>query len=481
MSIKHAIKWSFFAELASKVVTPLVFVILARLLTPEDYGVVAAATMVISFSQIFWEAGMSKAYIQYQGDRDAGANAAFWLNNTLGAVVALVLILIAPLLAEKIFHDPRVSLVLRVMALQVFLSALGSIHTAYLQKDMQFRRLFWVRLATVTFPGLISIPLAVTGLGYWALVVGTLAGQAVQLAMLWRMSEWKPSLSFDEQVARRLARFGVWVATSGLLAWFYVWADSLIVGMYLGARELGLYRTGNAFASMIYSLLFGPVLPVLYSHFSSIQEDRERIRQVLFTVVRVITFIAVPTGFVLFAMSEPIGEIVFGSRWSGIGIVIAVMGLMHGFAWVVGANGEAYRAIGHPSYETKIMASTLVFYLGAYIWSIQYGFAVFLWTRLTMALAAMGVHFWVAHIALQFPVSRALIYVGKIALVGLPLLWIGSHIDYFGEDAFHRAMTAAIVVVTWTLGYLWLLERKSLIPETLQMILRRRRERTATP
>lgn len=481
MSIKHAIKWSFFAELASKVVTPLVFVILARLLTPEDYGVVAAATMVISFSQIFWEAGMSKAYIQFQGDREAGANAAFWLNNALGAVVAVALVLIAPVVAEKIFHDPRVSLVLRVMAFQVFLSALGSIHTAYLQKDMHFQRLFWVRLTTVTVPGLISIPLAATGMGYWALVVGTLTGQLMQVTMLWRMSRWKPSLTFDEQVARRLARFGAWVAASGLLAWFYLWADSLIVGMYLGPHDLGLYRTGNAFAIMIYSLLFSPVLPVLYSHFSSIQEDRERIKQVLFTVVRVITFIAVPTGFVIYALSDPIGRIVFGANWTGIGFVISVMALMHGFAWVVGANGEAYRAIGHPSYETKIMASTLVFYLVAYLVSIRQGFTVFLWTRLCMALAAMGIHFWVAHRAIRFPVTRSLLYLAKISFVGLPLIWIGNHIESFGEELLSRTLTAGVVAVSWTFGYLWLLERKSLIPDTLQMILRRRRERIATP
>ena len=108
MQLTHALKWSFLSEIASKAVQPLVFVELARLLTPEDYGVVAAATMVISFSQIFLEAGMSKALIQYQGVRFAAANAAFWINIALGILVAGVLVAISSLVADHIFHDPRV-------------------------------------------------------------------------------------------------------------------------------------------------------------------------------------------------------------------------------------------------------------------------------------------------------------------------------------------------------------------------------------
>lgn len=114
MSVRHALKWFFLSEIASKAVQPLIFIILARLLTPDDYGVVAAVTMVLSFSQIFWEAGMGKTIIQYRGDRAAAANVAFWINNALGVVVAGVLVAISGEVADRVFHDPRVALVLRV-------------------------------------------------------------------------------------------------------------------------------------------------------------------------------------------------------------------------------------------------------------------------------------------------------------------------------------------------------------------------------
>jgi PST family polysaccharide transporter len=170
--------------------------------------------MVISFSQIFWEAGMGKAIIQYQGERTAAANAAFWVNNALGIVVAGVLVAVSGLVADKIFHDLHVAPVLQVMALQVFLSASVSVHTALLQKDMQFKHLFWVRLATVAIPGLTSIPLCVVWHGLLGAGDRCLGGQTMQVAILWKTSPWKPCFSFDPAVAKGLARFGRWVAAT---------------------------------------------------------------------------------------------------------------------------------------------------------------------------------------------------------------------------------------------------------------------------
>lgn len=226
MNISRALKWSFLSGITSRGIQPLVFVILARLLTPEDYGVVAAATMVISFSQIFWEAGMGKAIIQYSGEHSTAASTAFWINSFLGVVVAGLLIKMSGTLADNIFHDHRVEPVLQAMTLQILLSAIVSVHIALFQKDMHFKKLFWVRLLTVGIPGLVSIPLAWKGMGYWALVVGTLTGQTLQVLLIWQMSKWHPTWQFNYSIAKKLLRFGSWVACTGLLGWFYLWTDN---------------------------------------------------------------------------------------------------------------------------------------------------------------------------------------------------------------------------------------------------------------
>jgi len=200
MSLTHraiqAFKWSVLGEVASRAVGPLVFIVLARLLVPEDFGVVAAAMVIISFSQVFSDAGLGKALIQRQNRVEESANVVFWINLGIGLVIVAILIAAAPLIAG-FFHDERITPVVRVLSLQILLAAFSSVHTALLQKDLNFKQLFWVRLVTTAAPGLASIPLAIHGMGYWALVAGTLVGQVVQSTMFWMLSPWRPQWGLD--------------------------------------------------------------------------------------------------------------------------------------------------------------------------------------------------------------------------------------------------------------------------------------------
>lgn len=473
MSFAHALKWSFLSELAAKAIQPVVFIILARLLTPEDFGVMSAALMVIGFSQIFWEAGMGKALVQRQTDIEDAANAAFWINICLGFVIAAVVYLVAGPVARTFFHDERVTAVLQLMTLQVVLGAVSSVHTALLQKDMGFKKLFWVRFTTIGLPGLASIPLAWNGMGYWALVTGTLVGQAAQVAMLWQLSHWRPKWTFQSVVAKEMGYFGAWVGASGLLGWFYTWADSLIVGMYLGSHELGLYRTGNQFASMIFAMLFGPIIPVLYSHLSRMNRDKARICKAADKIIRTLTFIAVPVAMIVFSLAAPIGNALFGDKWHGIAIVIGVMALMHGFSWIVGMNGEIYRSMGKPSYETIVNTITLVIYLAAYLYSIQYGFEVFIWTRLGLALGALILHFLVMRTILSLPTQPIFKHIFIVTLIcGIVVFLVYYSLTSNLSTSWDKLIIGGIVTFATLAGALFLIERNGLLKDIASMIKR---------
>ena len=228
-SVKHSLKWSFLGEVFGKTVGPLVFIILARLLVPEDFGVVAAATVVISFSHVFWDAGLAKALVQRQTNVSESANTVFWINFVLGAALFAILLLTADLIAA-FFQDPRISPVVSVLALRIPLVALGSVHSALFQKNFYFKKLVWIKLLTISIPAAASIPLAMNGAGYWALVAGTLTGQVANTAALWLVSSWRPSLEFDRVLALELWRFGRWSMLTGLSVWLYLWMDAIVVG-----------------------------------------------------------------------------------------------------------------------------------------------------------------------------------------------------------------------------------------------------------
>jgi O-antigen/teichoic acid export membrane protein len=471
MNLTHALKWSFLSELAAKAISPIVFIILARLLTPSDYGVMSAALMVMAFSQIFWEAGMGKALIKRQTEIEEAANVAFWINIGLGIFIAILLFISADLIERTFFHDERVKAVVQVMTLQVLLGAVSSVHTAMLEKEMGFKKLFWIRLVTISLPAVASIPLALNGMGYWALVVGTLVGQTAQGIFLWRLSKWRPKFTFNLMVAKEMGHFGAWVGTTGFMVWFYSWVDALIIGMYLGVHELGLFRIGNQFTTMIFGLLLGYLAPVLYSHFVRMNQDKERVRDASIKILKTLTFISVPIGIIIFQLADPIGNAVFGPQWQGVGLVIGLMALVHGFAWVVGMNGEIYRAMNKPHYETIMAGSTMLVYIIAYIYSIRYGLEIFLWTRLALSILGLLIHLAFIKKLLDMDILPIVRYIGLISLISFAsVALIEKTITQNLSGAWLQMIVGGSLSCIVIVSSLFVLERKGIIKNLLLFV-----------
>jgi O-antigen/teichoic acid export membrane protein len=444
----HAFKWSILGESASRLITPLVFLVLARLLLPEDFGVIAAATVVISFSQTLAEAGLAKALIQRQGDVDESANVVFWLNLVFAGLIMALLLLTAPVIAS-FFHDPRIADVIRLLSLQVFFTALCSVHTALLQKELKFKELFWVRLLTAGTPALAAVPLALNGMGYWALVAGTLLGQLMQAVVLWLRNDWRPHWGLDTILALQLIQFGKWAMFSGLLGWLYGWLDAIIVGRYLGSHDMGLYRTSNALVTMLFGLALSPLLPVLYSLFSRLAGDLDGIKNALMKSARLIMIFSFPMAMVTVILSEPIQTLLLGPAWVGASPIIALLAVGQCFAWLVGANGEAYRALGRPELETWVMAISIAAYSIGYLVSIQYGLLAFVATRVSLVLLGVIIQIWMAHIALRLRLMAWIRSCYKPALFSVfsfavAQYGVGPHLDGLADAA---AKTATVIML----------------------------------
>ena len=458
--VLHAFKWSMLAEAVSRLFAPLSFFLLALVLAPADFGIVAAATVVISLSVAIAEAGLGKALVQRDGDGDieSAASTAYWITASLGLFATTILWLAAPYIAI-FFQDVRIANVIRVLSLQCVLASLCTVPAALLQRKLAFRDLFWIRLTTTALPGLASIPLALAGMGYWALVAGTLAGQAAQVIMLWRIGRWMPRFHMSIEMAGALLRFGRWAALSTLLAWFYTWVDTLIVGHYLGSHEMGLYRVGNALVVAAFGTVLAPLLPVLFPLFSQHQNNPLEIRSDLMLVVRTIASISLPGGALLL-LASPLAEALLAPKgWSGIGMVIAFLGTTHGIAWLVGANGEALRGAGKPHAESLAMGLAIFGYLAAFLIAIRHGLLAFLAARLGMACIGVMVQMSVARWALLFPILPTL------NAVKWPLLAASAIAGLYFLPIRHGATGSLLALSIGILMYgvfLWTCERRLL-------------------
>jgi O-antigen/teichoic acid export membrane protein len=380
-----AFKWSAFAEISSRAIQPIITLVLARILAPADFGVVAIATMIVSFCQLFQDFGLGKTIIQMEKNHEEYANIAFWLN-LISACSLYVLILVTSPWLGDLFGSPECALVLRVLCLQLVLSGLSTVHAALFQRRVRFNLVFIVRLVSAVIPGLISIPLALSGYGVWSLVAGTLAGSFVQFLLYWWLSDWRPRFSFDFRLAKDLLRFSKWVAGEGLAGWFISWGDSFILGSFLGVAELGQYRLGAFFVIFLSHVFFTPFVPIAYSFFSRLQDNRAEFRKYFLQLSKVITAIVLPVGGAVALLAEPVTQVLLGEKWEGTEIVIATMSLRWALGCLVGLNSTGYTSIGRPDVNLKVLSVIVFFTLPIYFIAAPYGLAVFCIARLGAAL-----------------------------------------------------------------------------------------------
>lgn len=471
-----SVKWSALMEVVSRTAAPIVTVILARLLTPADFGVVATAMIAISFAQMFWDAGLGRALIQTNEVPEKAAHVVFWTNFGLGLVTYFLLFLAAPWLAV-FFNSPESEPVLRVLGLVIVIASLSSVQQALFVRALNFRRLFWVRLLTAFVPGIFSIPLAFYGYGLWALVAGTLLGQTLNLMLLWRYSHWRPKLSYDRRLARGMYGFGAWVLAESFGAWLIMWGDNLIVGRFLGIDELGVYRTGWMLVTIIFGLVLNPFLPVLYPAFSRMQGDLASLKASFHRTNRVIMSLSLPIGVGLFLLGPEMATVIFGSKWQGLGLVLSVIGLSLGLAWVVGINTELYRAMGRPDINTKLMFVTISLYMPAYYVAAQFNLEVFLYARLGLVFVGIAIQIYVCCRTLNAS-PFYLWHDGRNFIMAAILMGVSIGIARWG---LHSAVPAVSQVISLGLlifvgigsytAVLWMLDR-AFVLQTSRMVKR---------
>jgi O-antigen/teichoic acid export membrane protein len=463
-----SIKWSALTELVSRTAQPAVFLILVRLLTPADFGLVAVATIPISLAQIFWDAGLSKALVQTRAPSAEAANVVFWTNLGLALAVYLLLFTLSPGLAD-FFKNPASLPILRWQGLQILLAAFGSVHQGLLTRGFEFRALFWIRLSSVCVPGLLSIPMALRGHGAWALVAGSLTGQAMNLVLLWRQSAWRPAWRYDCQLARRLLGFGCWVFLEGIGTWLLGWGDSIMVGRFLGTTQLGVYRAGLMLVTLLFGLALNPILPVVYPTFSRLQDDPSALQQAYRTVNRITIALAWPMGIGLLLLGPDLASVLFGERWPGLGFVLQVLGSKEALSWTTCINSEVYRAVGRPDLNSKLLLLFCLFYLPAYYVAARFDLRTFTLARFAISVPTLPIHSLVLGSLLALPPAylwrqgkAAVCACGFLALVvaGLKCLGFRSHPGH--RDPFVLGLLAMAAAMAY-LGSLCLLDRELIL------------------
>ena len=469
--VKHkaikSVKWTSLMNFVSRSSRPVTMLILARILAPTDFGIMGVAMIAIGLAQVIQDFGLEKTLIQRETDLKESANIVFWTNTFIGILIYLLIFIGAPYIAD-FFHEERVANVLKILCFQIVLLSLTKVHIALLQRDFQFKKLFVSQLTIAFIPPLISIPLAFMGWGVWALVWGSLAGYSTQLIAVWFLSPWRPQFSFNLPLARELFGFGGWVTLEMIMSWLIGYGDSVLVGHFLGIHELGVYRIGITFLTLVYGVFFTPLMSVSYSSFSRLQSNILELKTSLLKITKLIATVSIPLTFILMLTAKLSSIIVFGEKWRGIEIVIILIGLKDGISWLIGLNPELYRAVGRPDINVKLLFIAVLYYLPVYVFAAPKGLLIFCIARLGVALIALILHLFVANRILQLKYTYLLDCIKSPLISALPLIGIlFAGQSFINKIPWYAALVVLVPILTLSiLSYLltlWVLDRKFII------------------
>jgi lipopolysaccharide exporter len=344
---RKGILWSTAEFVGGRALTFIAVLILARLLTPADFGVVAATTVYIAAIEVISDVGM-KATVIYEQERGISerVQTAFTLNLAVAAFLALLGVALAPVVAGFFNLEEHAEL-FRLASLNLLLTGLGNIHDSLLLRELDFRRRIVPELARAIVRGFISIGLAVAGFGAAALVFGLLAGTAAWTTVQWILTPLRPTLSLDLRVVRSMAGYGTGAAVLQIAGALGGIVPVAAIGRALGEQALGLYTVARrvpelAIESVVYNVsrVYFPSLSLQRA------TDEEQLGPAALIVLRYQALCVAPVAVVIAVLASPLTVVLFSAQWVDAGPVLTALALLSGLGSTAFPLGDALKAIG---------------------------------------------------------------------------------------------------------------------------------------
>lgn len=380
-----AAKWSLITEVLAKLITPVTNIILAHILAPTAFGILATIMMVISFAEMLADAGFQKFLVQYEfeseDEKQKNVSVAFISNIVLAIVLWLIIIIWRDELAILVGNE-GLGFPLAVMGAMLPLGAFSSIQMAMYRRSFNFKFLLSIRMITIITPLFISIPMALAGFDYWSLIAGLLAAHLFTAIALCVRQEKLISIYFSSTVFRKMFSFSAWSLAEAFSIWLTAWVDTFIISHFLNAYYLGLYKMPTAIVTTVMAIATSSMAPVLFSALSRHQHNQVEFEKTFLTFQRYMALFLVPLGVGMFVYQDFIVEILLGPQWKLAGIVLGSWALSSSLVTAISyLISEAFRAKGMPNISFLAQMAHLFVLIPVIYVCVQYDFTTFVYAR----------------------------------------------------------------------------------------------------
>ncbi len=345
--------WVFVLRATEKILNLIRLIILARLLVPDDFGLLGIALLIVASLETFSQTGLKEALIQKKEHIESYLNSAWTLLLIRGVILSVAVYFSAPYLAT-LFKSPEIALITRVIGLSLIVRALTNIGVVYFLRDIDFKKQLAYKASGTIADFVVAVSAALILRNVWALVFGVLAGDIARSIASYIVHSYRPRFDLDFKKMRELLGFGKWVLGSSTIGFLVTQGDDVFVGKVLGAMTLGFYQLAYKISNMPTTEIVHMASRITFPAYSKLQDNTDRLSRAYLRVLRLTAFLSFPFGGLIFLLANDFTILFLGDKWLPIAPVMQVL-VFWGLIRSIGAStGPVFYAIGKPAIVTKL-------------------------------------------------------------------------------------------------------------------------------
>lgn len=358
--------------------------VLARLLMPEDFGVIGIMIVFITLSNVFVDSGFSAALIQKKDISDIDKSTVFFTNLLIASIIYCLLFISSPLIST-FFHIVELSFLLRILGLILIIDAFCAIQNTLFIRDMNFKTLTQIKLFSILLSALIAIVLAYNGYGIYSLIVQYLLYSTIRTITSWVVSKWKPMLTFNLNSFRTLFTFGSKLLVSNFIAEMYVNFQQILIGRLYKPSDLGFYSQARQFQQIPTGTISQVINAVAFPVYSKLQTEKDELRNLFRNNIQLVSFFNTPLMVLLAVIAHPLIVLLYSSKWTGSIGYFQFLCIGFGILLIIHqCTLSVLKALGRSDYVLKLeiikkIIGILLIVLGILfvgIWGILYALAI---------------------------------------------------------------------------------------------------------
>lgn len=421
--------WSGIGRIGTVGISFISNIVLARLLMPDDFGCIGMLYVFIAISGIFISGGLGQALIQKKEPTHIDYTTVFYWNLVMSVIFYLILFFCAPAIA-RFYEIPLLKDVLRVQSIVLFIQSFAIVQANQLQKQLRFKELSTRNIVSALAGMTVAIIMAFLGYGVWSLVASTLVTALASVALLWKMSTWRPTLEFSFQSLKELFSFGGLMLLSSLVETIYTNLQSLIIGKFYSAKDLGYFTQAKKLEEVPTNSLSAIVNEVSFPVFSALQDDKEKLLAGVRKNVKAITYLNFPLMVLLMVIAQPLIVFLYGAKWSQAAPFFQILCVSSMIYTLNTLNTNVIKSLGKSAIYFVVQLSKRLIGIGLIVAGFQFGIYGLLWAVTSVGYISFIINAIVNGKLIGYGILKqmkdvGLCYVGTAA-IGLAVYFLGT-------------------------------------------------------